>query len=146
MSRAFLDTNILIYAYVGDSPKRAAAIERLAEGFTISVQSLNEFATVARRKFRWDWVQLETALADLRSLAHLIVANDLDIHRHGLELAERYGFSIYDAMIVSAALHARCDCIYSEDMHHGLVVGGRLQVINPFRAMTPPTSAPPPTP
>jgi predicted nucleic acid-binding protein len=55
-----------------------------------------------------------------------------DLHRDGLRLAERYGFSIYDSMIVAAALSARCELLYSEDMHAGLVIDGRLTVVNPF--------------
>lgn len=136
MNGAFVDTNILVYAYADESPKRAVAIAHLSDGFTISVQTLNEFANVARRKFCWDWRQVEKALTDLRSLARAIVINNLDIHQHGIDLAERYGFSIYDAMIVAAALSARCDRIYSEDMHHGLIVDGHLTIVNPFRDLT----------
>ena len=45
----------------------------------------------------------------------------------------RYGFSVYDSMIVGAALEAGCDTLWSEDMHHGLLVEGRLRILNPFR-------------
>jgi predicted nucleic acid-binding protein len=47
-------------------------------------------------------------------------------------MAERYGFSIYDAMIVAAALQADCDTLWSEDMQHGLIVEGRLRIADPF--------------
>jgi len=35
-------------------------------------------------------------------------------------------------MIVAAAVESGCDVLYSEDMHHGLVVAGRLRIENPF--------------
>ena len=59
----------------------------------------------------------------------------IEIHETGLRLAERYGLSIYDAMIGASALHADCDTLWSEDMQDGIVLDGRLRVANPFRAV-----------
>ncbi len=53
-------------------------------------------------------------------------------HETGLLVSERYGLSIYDAMIVAAALIADCDTLISEDMQDGLVIDGRLRIVNPF--------------
>ena len=47
-------------------------------------------------------------------------------------LAERYGLSIYDAMIVAAALDADCDILWSEDMQNGMTIEGRIAIVNPF--------------
>lgn len=47
-------------------------------------------------------------------------------------IAERYQLSFYDALIVAAALAAGCDTLFSEDMHDGLVIEGRLTIRNPF--------------
>jgi len=58
----------------------------------------------------------------------------LEIHETGLALAERYGFSTYDAMIAASALHAGCDTLWSEDMQHGLRLDEGLHILNPFRA------------
>ena len=55
-------------------------------------------------------------------------------HEQGLAIAERYGLPTFDAMIVASALDADCDQLWSEDMHHGLVVETRLRIENPFRA------------
>ncbi len=54
--------------------------------------------------------------------------------RPGLAVAERYGLSVYDAMIVAAAVHAGCHSVWSEEMHDGVVVNDVLEVTNPFRA------------
>ena len=57
----------------------------------------------------------------------------IEIHETGLALAERYGLSTYDAMIAASALHAGCNKLWSEDMQHGMVLEGRLRIVNPFR-------------
>ena len=57
----------------------------------------------------------------------------MEIHETGLALAERYGLSIYDAMIAASALHAECDTLWSEDMHDGMVIQDQLRIANPFR-------------
>ena len=58
----------------------------------------------------------------------------IDIHETGLAFAERWGLSIYDALLAAAARHADCDTLWSEDMQDGLVLDGRLRIVNPFRA------------
>ena len=62
-------------------------------------------------------------------MVHNLGAGQHDI---GRALGERYGFSVYDAMIVAAALEHGCTTLYSEDMHDGLVIEGRLHIVNPF--------------
>ena len=63
-----------------------------------------------------------------------VVPLTVEIHQDGLRLAERYGFTIYDAFIVAAALAANCDTLWSEDMQNGMLVDGRLRIANPFQA------------
>ena len=50
-----------------------------------------------------------------------------------MRIAERYGFAIFDALIVASALQARSETLWSEDMQHGMVIDGRLRIANPFR-------------
>ena len=57
----------------------------------------------------------------------------IDVHETGVRLAERYGLSIYDAMIAALALHADCDTLWSEDLQDGIVLDDRLRVVNPSR-------------
>ena len=99
----------------------------------ISVQVLNEIANVARRKMRLSWTETREFLSTIRGLLGI---GDLTaaVHETGLAVAERHHLSIYDAMIVAAALHADCATLWSEDIHDGLVVDARLRVLNPFRA------------
>jgi predicted nucleic acid-binding protein len=58
----------------------------------------------------------------------------IETHESGLALSERYGLSIYDAMIAAAALQAGCDTLWSEDMQHGMALAEGLRIVNPFRA------------
>jgi predicted nucleic acid-binding protein len=128
----FFDTNVLIYLASGDPLKADRAEAVVASGGAISVQVLNEIANVARRKMRLSWTETHTFLATLRGLLTVHPIR-LDGHDAGLGLAERYGLSIFDAMIAASALHAGCDRLWSEDMQHGLVLDNSLRIVNPFR-------------
>ena len=63
---AFIDTNVLIYAQ-GTGAKGETARRVVLAGGVISVQVLNEFAAVLRRKLRLDWEVVADALADVRA-------------------------------------------------------------------------------
>jgi predicted nucleic acid-binding protein len=129
----FFDTNILVYIASGDPVKADRAEKIVADGGTISVQVLNELTNVARRKMRLSWPETRAFLSLMRALlpVHPIT---IEVHETGLVMAERYGVSTYDAMIVASALHADCDVLWSEDMHDGLVIENRLRISNPFRS------------
>ena len=128
---AFLDSNILIYAYSKD--RRSAAARAICEQpHTLSIQSLNEFANVARRKLRFEWNEITENLISIVELAESIVPLTYELHQTGIAIADRYKMQVYDAMILAAALEAGCDTLFSEDLHHGLVIEHMLTVRNPF--------------
>ena len=131
MPGSFLDTNVLLYQLSNDPGKAERAEALVREGGTISVQVLNELANVARRKIGLAWTEVQALTETLRALLN-VVPLDADMHAHGLRLCERNGFSVYDGMIVAAALSAGCDTLWSEDMHAGLKVEGSLTIRNPF--------------
>jgi len=131
MSGRFFDSNVPLYLLSPDSDKAAIAEGLLVGGGTISVQVLNEIANVARRKLRLEWTAIQRFFADLDVLVEVVPLNRAT-HDSGLRLAARYGLAVYDAMIVAAALEAKCDVLYSEDMHDGLWVDDRLRIVNPF--------------
>ena len=132
MPGSFIDTNVLVYLASGDPVKAERAEKIIADGGTISVQVLNELANVARRKMRMTWSETHALLSMIRAL---LPAQPMTVETHetGLALAERYGLSIYDAMIAASALHAECDTLWSEDMHDGIVIQGQLRIASPFR-------------
>jgi predicted nucleic acid-binding protein len=131
-SKAFLDTNIVLYVASADALKAARAEALIEAGGLISVQVLNEIANVARRKMALAWPEVHTLLDAVHGLLE-IAPLTLETHRAGLALSERYGLSVYDAMIVAAALEGGCETLWSEDMQDGLVVSDRLMIRNPFR-------------
>ena len=130
--KAFFDTNLLIYAAIVEDSRSLRAEELLAAGGTISVQVLNEFVSVARRKLRRSWTDVKAALWRIRVLCPDPISLTIDTHEDAVRIAERYGFQIYDALIVAAALDAKCDVLYSEDLQDGQKIEGRLTVRNPF--------------
>jgi len=129
----FIDTNVLLYFVAGDAAKAARSEQIIRDGGSISVQVLNEAANVARRKMSLSWSETRDFLSLIRALT-TVHAVTLDTHDRGLNLAERYGVSIYDAMILAAALEADCDTLWSEDMQDGMRVENRLSIVNPFSA------------
>ena len=100
-------------------------------GGVISVQVLNEFAAVLRRKFRLEWAVITDALADVRAALGPVRPVDVEIHLHAVALARSHGFSFYDALIVASALAAGCDTLLTEDLQSGRRVED-LTIVNPF--------------
>jgi predicted nucleic acid-binding protein len=131
--RAFIDSNVALYLLSADAAKADRAETVIAAGGVISVQVLNEVTSVARRKLGMSWAETTEVLAGLRAIC-AVESLTIETHDTGRRLAERYGLSVYDAMIASAALLAGCDLLYSEDMQHGLLIDRLLRVCNPFIA------------
>ena len=132
MPGSFFDTNVLLYLASNDAVKAERTEALLIAGGMISTQVLNEIANVARRKMRFSWERTHRLLAQVRQLLAEITPVTVEIHEAGLGLAERYRLSVYDGMIAAAALDSGCDTLWSEDMHNGLMIDGKLQVRNPF--------------
>ena len=131
MPGSFLASNIVLYLASEDLLKADRAQELVAEGGTISVQVLNEIANISRRKMGLSWAETRNFLLMIRGLLK-VEPITIEIHDVGISLAERYQLSIYDSMIVSAALSAECDTLLSEDLQNGLLINGQLRVLNPF--------------
>lgn len=129
----FFDTNVLIYLLSADAAKADLIEEKLAEGATVSVQVLNEFASVALRKLGMNATEIREALDPIIAICH-VVPLTIEIHQRGLQVAERYRFSFYDALIAAAALESRCTMLYTEDLQDGLVIDDTLAIKNPFRS------------
>jgi predicted nucleic acid-binding protein len=132
MPGSFFDTNVLVYIASGDPVKADQAEMAIAAGGAISVQVLNQLSNVARRKMRLSWIDTHIFRSTLRGLLTVHPVT-VETHETGLALAEHYGFSIYDAMIAAAALHAGCDTLWSEDMQDGMVLDEGLRIASPFR-------------
>ena len=129
--RVFFDTTILIYA-VSEGDARAEAAEGLlSAGGLLSVQVLNEFAAVAKRKLKMSWPEIAEALDAARALCSPAIPLTIETHEAALRIAARYGYQIYDSLILAAALEAGCTVLYSEDMQDGQKIDS-LTIRNPF--------------
>lgn len=130
----FLDTNILLYAFdlhPESQLKRIIARELLLDRPHVSVQALTEFGAVRRRKCG------EAPVAVAEKVTFLLgwcTSHDLSsqILLDALDLAGRYQLSHFDSLMVANALHRGGDVLLTEDLHSGLVIAGRLQILNPF--------------
>lgn len=132
MPGRFFDTNVVVYQF-SDGPRADVARTVLSEGGVISVQVLNEFLSVARGKMKLGWIAWDEILTDLRELLTIVPVTE-SVHDTGRWILERYKFSVYDSMIVGAALVAGCDTLLTEDLQDGMLIDGRLRVVNPFGA------------
>lgn len=127
----FFDTNVLLYLLSADHAKADRAEEELARGGIVSVQVLNEFASVATRQLKMSIRETREVLAAIRAVCKVVPIID-ENHDLGLQVAEKHGLSVYDAMIVASALLAGCKLLLSEDMQDGQRFDGRLELRNPF--------------
>ena len=132
MIRPFIDTNVLVYSFVETSPLRDAARRVLSAGGIFSVQVANEFVDVSRRKLGWNWDEAGQALDSIRVFLGPPVALTDDIHQNALAVSRRYGFRIYDSLLLAAARSARCRTVLTEDLQHGQTIDG-VTILNPFR-------------
>lgn len=130
-AKNFLDTNVLIYAFATGDPRKAAAEQRLAQGGTISVQVLNEFAAVSSRKLGHSWSEIAKRIEVIKALVGPPTALTEAVHDAARDLAQRHKLAFYDALIVAAALSAKCDTLWTEDFQVGAKFGP-LTVRNPF--------------
>jgi predicted nucleic acid-binding protein len=131
-ARAFFDTNVLIYVLAKDDPRCRRSEELLAAGGVLSVQILNEFVSVARRKLLMSWGEIAEALAGIRILCSSPLPLTVDTHETALKIAETHGYGIYDALVIAAALEAGCETLYSEDLHDGQTIDAQVTIRNPF--------------
>ena len=129
--KPFLDTNVLVYAFSTSDRRGETAKKLLAQGGVVSVQVLNEFVNVSRGKLRRDWDAIGQSLQAMREFLDAPASLTDETHRLAFDLSRRYGFAIYDSLILSAARLAGCGIVYTEDFQHGQVVEGVL-VQNPF--------------
>lgn len=79
-----------------------------------------------------DWETILVDLASLRNAAGAIKPILDESNREAMRIAARYKISFYDAVMIAVALANGATTLYSEDMHDGLLIDGKLTIINPF--------------
>ena len=129
--KVFFDTNVLLYTIGQHDARTPIAEALLSRGGLVSVQVLNELASVAHRRLRMSWPEVTEALGAIRILCPSPLPISAEMHDAALRLAGQLGFHIYDALIVAAALEADCATLYTEDLNNGQRYGS-VSVVNPF--------------
>ena len=138
MSRAFFDTNVLVYLFDNRDPeKKIRAQQIFAEESergraVLSTQVLQEFYWAMTRKLASPLPE-EIAEERVRDLCELpLVRIDAPMILAAIARSRSQGFSLWDALIVEAALRAGARRLLTEDLQHGQRIGN-LTVENPFR-------------
>jgi predicted nucleic acid-binding protein len=131
----FVDTNVLVYADDRAEPDKQTiakdlirqalrsgqgklSMQVLIEFFAVAIKRLGLGATDARRR-----VEIYSTLEVFRPKVDDLLAA-IDLHR-------LHQLSIWDGLIVRAALASGCRVLYSEDLQQGRSFDG-LEVVDPF--------------
>ena len=134
----FLDTNVLVYLFDPDAPAKQAVARRLLEEAvhsrrgTISTQVVQEFVHLALRKF-----QRPMTIAECREYLQTVLLPlcqhfpSISTYDRAMLVMQETGYTIYDALIVTAAIESGCNTLLTEDLHHGRVIQS-VRIINPF--------------
>lgn len=133
MSKPFIDSNVVLYLLSGDAAKADRAQTILEVGGAISVQVLNEVASVCLRKLKMPWEEVDALLLAVKTACDVLPVT-VASHEKAVEVAKRFKLSFYDANIVACALISGAQVLLSEDMHSGLLIDG-LVIQNPFKEM-----------
>lgn len=130
----FLDSNIIVYSYSNSEiDKQEIARKLIIESNSyISTQVLQELCNIVTRKFKFSYQQAAVAIKECCQNNNLYINSESTVLQ-ACQIAERYGFSFYDSLIVAAALESNCTILYSEDLHNGQQIEGKLTIKNPFK-------------
>ena len=126
------DTNILIYLYDGENEDKRNISELLiVDKPIISSQVISEFLNVTKRLLKLPKIEILQKANTLFSKCEIVCVSQKTLE-DGLFLIKKYDFQLFDSLIVASALQAKCTVLYSEDLHHNLLVENQLRIINPF--------------
>ena len=133
--KPFLDTNILVYAKLEDDnkEKRTTAIdliEKIYSNPVISVQVLNEFASVLI-KHSVPNQDIKDAVQEI-AVSSIVINLNVEMVWETWRIRDKYHFSYWDSMIIAAAIKGGCDMLYSEDLQNGQIIDNQITIINPF--------------
>ena len=130
MAKPFIDSNVVLYLFSSDTVKADRAESLLQSGGLISVQVLNEVASVCLRKLKMTWEDIDTVLETLKTTCEVLPVT-LASHEKAVGLAERFQISFYDANIAATAILCGADTLFSEDLQNGMSMES-VTVVNPF--------------
>lgn len=132
MKDSFFDTSVLIYCYTyTELEKRRKARGLVKESVCISLQIIQEFTNVLKKKFGKNSDEILPAIKELKQ-SFRVHQNSVETVIRATGISEKYQYSFYDSLVLAAALEANCSILYSEDLHNRQVIDKKLTIINPF--------------
>lgn len=131
--KVFLDTNILVYSYSFTELDKQKISRKLIEETDsyISTQVLQELANTLTKKFGKTWEEAKEVVIE-SCKNNNVFSNESKTINDACTIADRYHYSFYDSLIISAALSCNCTILYSEDLQHGQIIEDDLKIVNPF--------------
>lgn len=132
----FFDTNILVYSYSDTEKEKQAVARNLITEYNsyISTQVLQELTNILTKKFAKTWEEAVHTIVECCK-NNILHTNEQGTIIIACNIADKYKFSLYDSLIIAAALQCKCKILYSEDLHHNQLIEKSLKIINPFRRM-----------
>ena len=133
MNKAFVDTNILIYAYSStELEKKEISLDILKDkNILMNTQVINEFIWVMSKKYAVN-IKLLNQIVKNIFISYNVGIIDQDVIMKAIFISGKYGFSYWDSLIVAFAVMNDCKYLYTEDMQHNQVIERRLRILNPF--------------
>ena len=133
-NKVFIDSNVIIYAYShSEQEKQRVARKIIKKNYTvISTQVLQEVSNTLGRKYKLDYFSIKETLQECIYSNNEVYVNQQQTILKACDIAERYQFSFYDSLIISATLESKCNILYSEDLQHNQIIDGVLTIVNPF--------------
>jgi predicted nucleic acid-binding protein len=131
----FVDTNIWLYAFIeSDDDPRSGQARQLLRSSTpvISTQVINEVCVNALKRALLTETDIQELIRSFYNKYAVIEMNE-DILLAASRLRQRYSMSYWDSLVVSCALAAGTNVLYSEDFQHDQLIDGQLRILNPFR-------------
>ncbi len=137
--RFFVDTNLLVYSRDASEPEKQQKAMRWMtrlwhdKSGRLSYQVLQEYYITVTHKLD-PGLPVDTARTDVRSLVSWQpISVSAPVLERAWTIQDRYGFSWWDTLIVSAAQTAECRYLLTEDLQDKQDLGN-VQVVNPFHS------------
>ena len=134
----FLDTNIIVYSFDPNAPNKRDAARQLIrsalmqQNGCISYQVIQEFFNIANSKFLTPLSPQDCKIYLNDVLSPLCeIFPSIEFYSQALQIVDQWKYSLYDSLIITAALQANCTILYTEDLQHGDVIN-YLTITNPF--------------
>jgi predicted nucleic acid-binding protein len=133
--RVFIDTNILVYAFLeNDTVRHDASVKLMSDiigsEVFVSIQVMSEiYAAISKNGVGHE--KITEYLCELEEKMN-IQPICFDTVKKCLSLKKKYSYSYWDSLILASSLKSGCTVVYSEDMQHRQVIEQTLTIMNPF--------------